>query len=177
MTPAPPILTTTRLALRGFRLDDAELMLAVWNTPEFLRFVADRGIRTEAAACDALIAGPIATWQEFGYGPFRVGLIDGPGIGICGLFRRAELAVPDLGVALLPEYYGQGYGGEAAGAVLRYCDEVLALPRVQAIVAPDNVASCAMLRRLDFISDGDIEIGDASIKLFSRTRPEVPAMN
>ena len=40
-----PSLTTERLTLRWFTEDDAELMLAVWNDPGFVRHVADRGIR------------------------------------------------------------------------------------------------------------------------------------
>ncbi len=178
MTPDSPILLTPRLELRGFSLDDAALMLAVWNTPEFIRFVGDRGIRSEADAHDALLKGPIATWQEFGYGPFRVGLKDsGIGVGICGLFRRPGLDAPDLGVALLPEFYRQGYGVEAAQAVLDYCDDELALPRTAAIVAPDNAASCALLSRLGFERDEDIEIDGEPVGLFFRDRTKVPAVN
>ena len=178
MTPESPILLTPRLELRGFNLDDAALMLAVWNTPEFLAFVGDRGIRTEADAHDALLAGPIATWQEFGYGPFRVGLKDsGTGLGICGLFRRPGLDVPDLGVALLTEFYRQGYGAEAARAVLDYCDEELTLPRIAAIVSADNAASVTLVESLGFHRDGEIELGGEPVDLFYRERPTVPAVN
>ena len=39
---------TERLYLRPVTVDDADLMLAVWNDPAFIRNVADRGIRTIA---------------------------------------------------------------------------------------------------------------------------------
>ncbi len=42
----PFILETDRLRLRRLTLDDADLMLAIWNDPAFVRFVGDRGIRT-----------------------------------------------------------------------------------------------------------------------------------
>lgn len=173
-----PILRTQRLELRSLTPDDATLMLAVWNTPEFIRFVGDRGIRSVAEAREALLNGPIATWQEFGYGPFRVGLqADGTGLGVCGLFRRRGLDVPDLGVALLGEYYRQGFGVEASQAVLAHCDTVLRLPRIAAIVDPENTASRAMLERLCFTRSGEIELGGDICDLFFRDRRKVPAMH
>jgi RimJ/RimL family protein N-acetyltransferase len=41
-------------------------------------------------------------------------------IGICGLVKRNYLDDIDLGYALLPRYWGQGYAYEAAKAVLDY---------------------------------------------------------
>ncbi len=168
MTPEAPYLHTARLELRGFFLSDASLMLAVWNSPEFLQFVGDRGVRTEAQARDALADGPIAIWQEFGYGPFRVGLKDGTGIGICGLFKRPELDVPDLGVALLPEYYRQGYGVEAAAATLDYCRNDLGKSRIAAIASADNEASLAMLEHLGFQRHSVIEMNGDPVELLYR---------
>ena len=41
MTGYGPV-STERLVLSELTLDDAGLMLAVWNDPEFIRFVGDR---------------------------------------------------------------------------------------------------------------------------------------
>ena len=49
-------LETELLYLRSITLDDADLMLAIWNDPSFVRNVGDRGIHTIEAARDAVLA-------------------------------------------------------------------------------------------------------------------------
>lgn len=103
-------MTTERLTLRWFTEDDAALMLAVWNDPDFVRHVGDRGIRTLDAARDALARGILAMYRDHRYGPYRVATKGGDEpMGICGLFRRDYLDDPDIGFGLLPEFCRQGY--------------------------------------------------------------------
>ena len=54
-----PTLNTERLELNWLTLDDAPLMLAVWNDPAFMQFVGDRGVRTIEEAEIALRDGPM----------------------------------------------------------------------------------------------------------------------
>jgi RimJ/RimL family protein N-acetyltransferase len=144
-----PILNTERLELRWLTLEDTPLMLAVWNDPAFIRYVADRGIRTLEQAREAVEAGPLRLYAEYGYGPFRLRRReDGMDFGICGLFRRAGLDEADIGFAVLPEFCGQGFGFEASAAVLEHARDALGLPCVTAIVSPQNEASIGLLEKL-----------------------------
>ena len=144
-----PILNTERLELRWLTLEDTPLMLAVWNDPAFIRYVADRGIRTLEQAREAVEAGPLRLYAEYGYGPFRLRRReDGMDLGICGLFRRAGLDEPDIGFAVLPEFCGQGFGFEASAAVLDYARDALGLSCVTVIVSPQNEASIGLLEKL-----------------------------
>jgi len=48
-------LETERLLLRRLTLADADLMLAVWNDPGFIRFVGDRGRSfNQSRACKSM---------------------------------------------------------------------------------------------------------------------------
>ncbi len=123
-------------------------MHSIWNDPDFIQHVGDRGIHTENEARQALADGALTAYRESGFGPFHVSLKDGRAIGICGLFEREELDHPDLGFALLPAFRRKGFAEEAARAVLQYCDNALHLPGVYAIVAPANFASIALIERL-----------------------------
>ena len=68
---------------------DADLMLAVWNDPAFIKHVGDRGIRTVDQAQESLSQGAFKLYADYGYGPYRVALSDDDSaIGTCGLFRR-----------------------------------------------------------------------------------------
>ena len=135
-------------------LDDAPLMLAIWNDPAFVRFVGDRGVRTLEEAETAMRDGALHLYCSYGYGPFRVTRQeDAAHMGICGLFRRDGLEEPDVGFALLPEYCGKGYGFEASRAVLDHARDSLELPAVTAIVSAENDASIGLLRKLGLSFD------------------------
>ena len=144
-----PALATGRLRLRWLTQDDAAFMLRIWNDPAFLRYVGDRGLRSESDARAALLAGPLTMYERYGYGPYLLCLrSNGMPVGICGLFRREGLADPDIGFALLPEFCGRGYAREAAEAVIAHARDELGLGRLTAIVAADNAPSLALIRRL-----------------------------
>ena len=142
---------TERLQLRKLTLDDAGLMLAVWNDPAFVRHVGDRGIRTTEEAHDAMRKGALHLYEAFGYGPYRIGLKgDDTAVGICGLFRRDGLDEPDIGYSTLPEFCGKGYAYEAAIAVMDYARSEFDLERLIAIISPQNDASIGLIRKLGF---------------------------
>ncbi len=141
-------LSTKRLALRWLTTEDADFMLQIWNDAEFLRFVGDRGLRSNTDARQAIEMGPLRLYAEFGYGPYLVILKPGrEPVGICGLFRREGLPDPDIGFAFLPAYRGRGYAREAADAVIREA-RALGLKRLTAIVAPENANSVRLIETL-----------------------------
>lgn len=151
------LIKTDRLRLRAITIDDTELMLAVWNDPAFMRNVLDRGIRTPEQAREALREGALKLFADFGYGPYCMSLkSDGSMIGICGLFRRDNLDDPDIGFAVLPDYCGQGYAGEAAAAVVAYARDDLGLGVLTAIVSPGNAASIGLIEKLGLTFDSMI---------------------
>jgi len=75
---------------------------------------------------------------------------DQAAVGICGLLKRTDLANPDIGFSYLPQYCAQGYGFEAARAMLDWGADAHRIKRVLGIVAPGNGASIALLRKLGF---------------------------
>jgi RimJ/RimL family protein N-acetyltransferase len=135
--------------MRWLEPGDEGLLLAVWNDPAFIRNVGDRGIRTVEQAAEAMAAGPLKLYENYGYGPFRVALADSDEpIGICGLFRRDNLEDPDIGFGLLPDHCGKGFAYEAAAAVAEHAQNSLGLKRMIAIVSPGNEPSIGLIRKL-----------------------------
>jgi ribosomal-protein-alanine N-acetyltransferase len=140
---------TARLRLHGVTTKDHELMLAVWNDPAFMSNVADRGIRTAEQAKEAIKLGAEKLFENYGYGPYCMSLkSDGTMIGICGLFKRENLQHPDIGFAVLPDFCGQGFAGEAAAAVVLHARDELGLDRITAIVSPQNAPSIGLIEKL-----------------------------
>ncbi len=166
------LISTERLRLRPVTVDDAELMLAVWNDPAFIHNVADRGIRTVEDAREAIQAGAQKLFDEYGYGPCCMSLkTNGLMIGICGLFRRDNLDDPDIGFAVLPEYCGKGYAGEAALAVVEYARATLGIAALTAIVSPTNAPSIGLIEKLGLSFQRMITMpgDDHEIRLYYRS--------
>jgi ribosomal-protein-alanine N-acetyltransferase len=143
------LMETERLQLRAVTVEDHELLLAVWNDPAFVRNVADRGIRTEEQARVAIADGAQKLFDEYGYGPYSMSLrAGGQMIGICGLFKRDNLDDPDIGFAVLPDYCGKGFAGEAARAVVAHARDALGLKTLTAIVSSGNAPSIGLIEKL-----------------------------
>jgi RimJ/RimL family protein N-acetyltransferase len=165
------VLETPRLVLRRLTLADAGFVLELLNDPAFVRFVGDRGIRTEEDARTYLANGPLASYERLGFGLNLVSQrTDGAAIGICGLLKRPVLDDVDIGFAYLPRYRAQGLAHEAAAATLAHARDVLKLPRLAAVTAPDNTSSIRLLERLGLRYEKMVQLSPSapSIRLYAR---------
>jgi len=151
------MIETDRLVLRPLTLDDAGMMLELLNDPDFLRYIGDRGVRTQADAREYILKGPMEMYAQRGFGPYLVERkADGAALGICGLIKRDFLVDVDLGFAFLPAYRSQGYAYESSVAVLAHAREALRMRRLVALVDPDNGRSAGLLERLGFHPEGTV---------------------
>ena len=152
------ILETRRLTLRLIAAEDAAFILKLLNEPSFLRFIGDRGVRNLDDARAYIEKGPITSYERHGLGLWLVQLREGgTPIGMCGLLKRDNLDDIDIGFAYLPEYWGQGYGYEAAAAVMDHGRRVLGIPRIVAIVSPDNAGSIRLLEKIGLMFERNID--------------------
>jgi RimJ/RimL family protein N-acetyltransferase len=146
------VISTSRLALRQLGPPDAPFILTLLNEPSFVQFIGERNVRSIADAERYILTGPVASYERFGFGLWRVALKGGDvPIGMCGLLKRDALDDVDLGFALLPAFWRQGYATEAAQAVLAYGKQAFGLERVVAITSPGNERSERVLAKLGFV--------------------------
>lgn len=143
------VLETERLILRWLDADDAPFILELLNDPLWIEFIGDRGVRTVNAARDYIMQGPVAMYQQFGFGLYLTELkASRTPIGLCGLIKRKDLDDVDIGFALLPPYRAYGYAYEASAAVIVYGCDRFHLRRIVAIASPANAASTRLLEKL-----------------------------
>ena len=164
------LINTRRLQLRPVTTADAELMLAVWNDPAFIRNVMDKGIRTLDQAKDAIRDGAQKLFENYGYGPYCMSLkSDQSLIGICGLFKREHLHDPDIGFAVPPDYCRNGFARQAAAAVVNYARKEVGLDVLKAIVSPANAPSIGLIEKLGLTFERMITLpgDDDAICLYS----------
>lgn len=140
-------LETTRLRLQPCRIEDAELALDLWTNEHVRHFLFDdRVISSDEARL--FIEASVANFEQCGYGLWLVfAREDGCFVGFAG-FLRSEGEAPGLLYGIHPDFCGKGYATEAAGAVLSYAVESLAVPVVKADVDEPNVISVRVLEKL-----------------------------
>ena len=150
MNQSKTICETDRLILREFSLADTSFIIQLLNSPGWLQYIGNRQIHDHDAAALYLKNGPMASYQQHGFGLYQVLLQNNRlPIGMCGLIKREQLDQPDLGFAFLPEYTGKGYAQESAESVIESA-RLMQLPTILAITLPENKPSVNLLQKLGF---------------------------
>ncbi|KAA3656755.1 MAG: N-acetyltransferase [Calditrichaeota bacterium] len=160
---------TARLALSHLSFDDAPFILTLLNDEDFIKNIGDKNVRAIADAENYLKNGPIQSYENFGFGLYRVSnKATGTPVGICGLLKRETLPDVDIGYAFLPQYCGMGYATESTCAVMAYAQNTLGLARIVAVVSPENEASKKVLHKLGLRYEKMIQLapGDSECMLF-----------
>lgn len=159
---------TERLQLREMDATrDAGFIFALLNSPKFIKYIGDRGVRSVDEAAAFIDTRYRQSYIDHGFGLYTVELLpDKTQIGICGLVKRDTLPEPDLGFAFLPEHERKGYGYEAAAATIEYGRDSLGLSHLLAITSLENGASIGLLEKLGFAFVRVIESGDDRLNLF-----------
>ncbi len=149
---------------------DAEFVFALLNTPKFIQYIGDRGVRSVEEAAAFIEDRYQASYREHGFGLYAVELKTGnTPIGMCGFVKRDHLEYPDIGFAFLPEFERKGYGFESADAMLRYGRDKLEFEHILAITSQDNEVSGKLLTKLGFTFSSLFTTPDGEeLKLFEK---------
>ena len=145
------IIETERLTLSELSIKDAPFVFELYNDPDFLKYIGDRGVGSIADAKKFIETGPKASYVLHGHGLYLIQIKDGTSIGICGLLKRDTLDAPDIGFSVLPNYRKNGYAFEAAKAVIHNGKIRLGLKQIVAITNPDNKISIRLLEKLSML--------------------------
>jgi RimJ/RimL family protein N-acetyltransferase len=148
-------LTTDRLTLRRFTLEDLDLLYRLYSDPEVMRYVG--GVKTRAQTEALFKSRVLDYYQEF------------PGLGMWATVERASGAcigthllnhiqgetLIQVGYVLFSAYWGRGYATEMSIAILRYGFTELGLPEIFAITDLPNVASQRVLLKAGLERKGE----------------------
>lgn len=155
-------LDTERLRLRPPTAEDAAALQALFADPEVMDGLGKAAVSTPGEA-RALVEGGIGGWRTDGIGPFVIETADGDRrvVGQAGLMifdtrgwtpsswtAAGSHAQPELGWALIRAHWGHGYATEAAAAIREWARRCRSIDRLVSLIAPDNVRSQRVARRL-----------------------------
>ncbi len=150
-----PTLTTERLRLRRFRHDDASAMMALFSSPEVLRFLNQSPTDTPEKAI-GLIDWLNDTFDQQESVQWAITLPETDQlIGTCGNYAwERDNRHIDIGYHILPSHWGQGYATEAAHAVIQWSFDNLDVHRIQADCTEGNIASERVMLKCGFQLEG-----------------------
>ncbi|MCU7614482.1 GNAT family N-acetyltransferase [Chryseobacterium sp. GMJ5] len=143
------IYETERLIIRPMAVEDADLILELYNMPKFLQFIGDRNIQTLLDAENYIKAKFLPQIERLGYGNYLIETKeDNQKIGGVGIFEREGLDIADIGFSLLERFEGKGYAFEAAQKVKSIGMDEFGLQKISAITTKDNVSSQKLIEKL-----------------------------
>lgn len=141
-----PTLDTARLHLRAFTPADAEAYAAVRYHPDVDWWLMPAPTEDPVAQQRAEIEEYEQRWTTHGYAPWAViERESGRLVGHCGLRWLDSLEITDTIWTMHPDTQGKGYAHEAARAALDW-GFAARLPRIGALIRPDNARSQAVAR-------------------------------
>lgn len=157
---ADAVLTTDRLRLRLPVPADAKVVAELVTDPEVMRFLGGEAVPDDQVG--SVVQTWCRRWEDNSMGPFLIERRDdGRFVGRAGILvwdartwthstlaEAGEHAQPELGWALCRAQWGNGYATEAAQAVRDWVRRERGVDRLVSVIAPDNVRSQGVARRL-----------------------------
>lgn len=144
------MIETTRLKMRPFVPEDLKTVIALRSDPEVAKYVGGAEFDTVTR-----FGFYLAHQRQHGFAMGAVHLkATNEVIGWAGLQHLDGTPEIEVGYAFAQAHWRKGYATETAAAWLRYGFEQLGLPRIVAVVIPENRASRHVLEKLGMSYEG-----------------------
>ena len=165
------VLETRRLVLGEMSLDDLDFLAAMTADPFVMRFYPKRLSREEAAAG---IRQQLDRYARDGIGAWLAReKSSGRPVGRIGLMRRSVNGVVETEIAWMVHrpYQRCGYASEGGAACRDYALTTLGLPKVIALVRPENLPSCGVAEKLGMARVDRTVIAGFEHRVYAAERP------
>ncbi len=161
-TDRPSKLTTERLLLRPFTLDDVDDVLEYTNDPEWARYQVNIPpvpySRKDAEALVDMFSDS-SNWTHIGILRIFAIVLEGKVIGEIGINQREEDRKNErieIVYSLSRQHWGKGLMTEAALAVMNWAFQTCSFNRMYAYCDPRNVGSRRVLEKLGMKREGQL---------------------
>lgn len=148
------ILTTSRLYLREFTVDDATNFYLLNKDRDVIKYTGDVAFISISEAKTFL--KNYTPYQDFGYGRWAVCKKENNGfIGFCGLKYHYKEQITEVGFRFFKKFWNQGFATESALACINYGFSEFNLDKIYAHAHIENVASQRVIEKcgLHFVKE------------------------
>jgi RimJ/RimL family protein N-acetyltransferase len=158
---------TERLCLRPMRAEDIPALVALWMDPDVTRYL---GGPRERVFLEQTFAEDLANPAPPVYDLWPViERSSGQLVGHCGLLDKEVEGQTEIDLTYIfaPSAWGRGYASEITRALVHHAASVLQLPRLIALIEPDNTGSQRVALKLGMSHDRDlIRPGNRRVRLY-----------
>lgn len=155
-----PILTTTRLVLRPFRVEDAQDMFANWaSDPEVTKFLT-WPTHTNVDVSRFVLRDWVSHYSEPDYYQWAITL-DGHAIGSIAVVNHDDqIGKAHIGYCIGRSWWHMGIMSEALQAVMDYLFDAVGYTRLESRHDPRNPHSGAVMRKCGMKFEGTLRQSD-----------------
>lgn len=141
------VLTTARLVLRLFTMNDIEDLFVITNEPGIFQYFPTK-TAWDVEKVGRSIQHQSGHWEKFGYGQMAVTMRgSGQLMGWCGLEYLSDTDETEVGYLLGGEFWGKGFATEAAIASVQFGLNQIGLKEIIGLTDPENIASQKVLQK------------------------------
>lgn len=159
------VFETERLSCRPIQVTDNRFMFRLLNSSGWLKFIGDREIRSDYDAEKYIYQ--ILQNNKVYYHVFELKETQ-QAVGVISFIYRELYNYPDIGFAMLPEFYKKGYALEATKKYLEELADDGHVSEVYAFIQPDNLNSTQLIKRLGFKYKHQIQEKTEVLNMYSR---------
>ena len=159
---------TERLIIRPITLNDASFILELVNTKKWINNIGQRNVHSIDDAETYIQTKMIDHYTKHGYGNFvMMRKNDRVIVGSVSLFNRQDVEGVDIGFAVKPCFFRQGYAYEGAVSIMKHARDELKLSSIIAFTSKKNIASQNLILRLGLEYEGTIIFGEKKEELLN----------
>ena len=160
------VICTKRLFMRKPSIEYVDQFYNILKEETVGKWLAkSRGMSKEEA--NDYIRNLILHWEQYNFGVWLLFNSEtGKLLGHCGLRKVDETDEIEIMYLLDPDYWGNGYASEAAGASIQYAKETMGVKRVIARVKIANDNSKNLLRKLGFTYTHNVDYSGRTLSYF-----------
>jgi len=163
-------LSTNRLILRIFRLDDFEAHAAICADPEVMRYIRAGPLSRSDAWWQ--LARYVGHWQLRGYGMWAVvERSTNRLIGHLGFLHPEGAEGFELGWALARDAWGRGYALEGTRAAVNHAFTALGRDHIACVIRPENARSIRLAERLGATLERESEEAGRRLLIYGLSNP------
>lgn len=144
-------LTTDRLILRQFTMDDSDALLVITQEPGIFQYFPTK-TAWDMGKVERSIQHQNEHWRRYGFGQMAVTLREtGQLMGWCGLEFLPDTNETEVGYLFGHEFWGKGYATEAARASVEFGKSQIGLKEIIGLTDPLNIASQRVLENCGLV--------------------------
>ncbi len=162
---------TNRLIFREFNLNDIDDYYNLERNPMVRKYIPNMR-NSSFYECKESLRKHIDKYKDgTGIDTWAVVLREnGKFIGITGFRYLEELDKVEIGIRLMPEYWGNGYATETGKALIQYAFNRLGLDEIVAMAIPENEKSMKSLENIGLDFDGYGYFSGSRVAFYKATR-------